>query len=532
MKQQKNPKTKPNHLFTPADIKNFDYKKHLGNPGEYPFTRGIYPTMYSGKLWTMRMFSGFGTAEETNKRWKYLLEEGQTGLSTAFDFPTLMGYDSDHLMAYGEVGKCGVAIDSLRDFEILFDKIPLEKVSTSFTINPPAPVILAMYISIADQQGVDRKEIRGTIQNDMLKEFHAQNTLVLPPKPSIKIIVDIFEYGIKTIPKFNLISVSGYHIREAGSTAVQELAFTLSDGMAYVEAGINRGIKADEFAPQLSFFFNSQNDFFEELSKFRAARRIWAKVMKEKYGAKNPRSCMLRFHTQTAGCSLTVQQPENNIVRTTIQAMASIMGGTQSLHTNSYDEALALPSEDAVRIALRTQQIIAHESGVADTIDPLAGSYFVESLTNKMEIEAMKYIDKISEMGEGSMLDGVLKGIDNGFFVKEISNAAYEFQRSIDNKKRIIVGVNKYRSGEEVSPNLLKIDPNTQKIQVKRTKKVKKERDKKLVKNALDNLKCAAKNDENIMPFVLDAVKAYATVGEIMDVLRGVYGEYRDPGEI
>jgi len=521
-----------NQLYTPADLENFDYSSDLGNPGRYPFTRGIYPTMYRGRLWTMRMFSGFGTAEQTNKRWKYLLKEGETGLSTAFDFPTLMGYDSDHPMAKGEVGKCGVAIDTLRDFEILFDGIPLDEVSTSFTINPTAPVILAMYISIADQQGIDRKKIRGTIQNDMLKEFFAQNTFVLPPKPSIKIIVDIFEYGIKTIPKFNLISVSGYHIREAGSTAVQELAFSLSDGMAYVEAGIKRGLKVDEFAPNLSFFFNSQNDFFEEVAKFRAARRIWARVMNERYCAKNPRSCTLRFHTQTAGCSLTVKQPENNIVRTTIQAMASILGGTQSLHTNSYDEAHALPSKDAVRIALRTQQIIAHESGVADTIDPLAGSYFVESLTDKMEMEAMEYIEKIKKMGDGSMLNGVLKGIDNGFFVREISNAAYEFQRGVDSGKQIIVGVNRFISGKEVSPTLLKIDPNTRKIQINRIKKVKKERDNKLVENTLYKLKFAAKNDENIMPFVLEAVKVYATVGEIMNVLRKLYGEFRDPGII
>jgi len=416
-------------VYDPADIEHIDFLRDIGYPGEYPFTRGVYPNMYRGRLWTMRQFSGFGTAEDTNRRWKMLLEEGETGLSTAFDFPTLMGIDSDDPLADGEVGKVGVAVDTLKDFEILFDGIPLDQVSTSFTINPPAGIILAMYVAIAEKQGVPKEKIRGTIQNDMLKEFHAQNTLVLPPEPSIKIIVDIFEWGIEHVPKFNLISISGYHIREAGSTAVQELAFTIADGMAYVEAAMERGIDIDRLAPQLSFFFNSHNDFFEEIAKFRAARRMWAKIMRDEYGAKDPRSWWLKFHTQTAGCSLTAQQPLNNIVRTTIQALAAVLGGTQSLHTNSFDEAWALPSEEAVRVALRTQQIIAYESGIPNVVDPLAGSYYVEWLTDKIEKLAWRYIEEIRKMGEGSMLRGVLRGIENGFFVREISDAAARYQR-------------------------------------------------------------------------------------------------------
>jgi methylmalonyl-CoA mutase N-terminal domain/subunit len=431
-------------LYTPEDIKDLDYERDLGSPGEYPFTRGIYPTMYRGRLWTMRQFAGFGGPEETNRRFKYLLEHGQTGLSTAFDMPTLMGLDSDHPLADGEVGVEGVAVDTLRDFEILFDGIPLDKVSTSFTINPSAPVIYAMYIAIGDQQGVPRDQLRGTIQNDMLKEFIAQKEWVIPPRPSVDLIVDIFEFGIKETPKFNLISISGYHIREAGSTAIQELAFTIADGCAYVEAAMRRGIDIDKLGPQLSFFFNSHNSFFEEIAKFRAARRLWARLMRERYGAKNPESWKLRFHTQTAGCSLTEQQPLNNIIRVTIQALAAVLGGTQSLHTNSYDEALALPSEEAVRIALRTQQIIAYESGVADTIDPLAGSYFVEALTNEIERAALDYIKKIEEMGHGSILEGVLAGIENGFFQREIAQAAYEYQKQVESGEQIIVGVNKY----------------------------------------------------------------------------------------
>ncbi len=519
-------------IYDPSDIAHLDYLKDIGYPGEFPFTRGIYPTMYRGRLWTMRQFSGFGTAEDTNARWKMLLKEGQTGLSTAFDFPTLMGLDSDDPLADGEVGKVGVAVDTLKDFEILFDGIPLDKVSTSFTINPPAAIILAMYTAIGDMQGVPRDQLRGTIQNDMLKEFHAQNTLVLPPEPSVKITVDIFEWGIENVPKFNLISISGYHIREAGSTAVQELAFTIADGMAYVEAAIERGIDVDKLAPQLSFFFNSHNNFFEEIAKFRAARRMWAKIMRDEFGAKNPRSWWLKFHTQTAGCTLTAQQPLNNIVRTTIQALAAVLGGTQSLHTNSFDEAWALPSEEAVRVALRTQQIIAYESGIPDTIDPLAGSYYVEWLTDKIEKLAWRYIDEIKKMGEGSMLRGVLKGIETGFFVREISNAAAKYQREVEEGKRIIVGVNKFTIEEKLKIPILKVDPEVQKRQIERLKRVKAERDDLAVKDALDWLRNSAENDENVMPAILECVKCYATIGEMMGVLKEVYGTYKKPAII
>ncbi len=518
-----------NHIYDPTDIEHIDFLRDIGYPGEFPFTRGVYPTMYRGRFWTMRQFSGFGTAEDTNRRWKLLLAEGETGLSTAFDFPTLMGLDSDDPLADGEVGKCGVAVDTLKDFEILFDGIPLDKVSTSFTINPPAGIILAMYTAIGDMQGVPRDKIRGTIQNDMFKEFHAQNTIVLPPEPSLKIIVDIFEWGIENVPKFNLISISGYHIREAGSTAVQELAFTIADGMAYVEAAIERGIDIDRLAPQLSFFFNSHNDFFEEIAKFRAARRMWAKIMRDIYGAKNPRSWWLKFHVQTAGCTLTAQQPLNNIVRVTLQALAAVLGGCQSLHTNSFDEAWALPSEEAVRVALRTQQIIAYESGVANIVDPLAGSYYVEWLTDKMEKLAWKYIERIREMGNGSMLKGVLKGIENGFFIREISDAAARYQREIEEGMRIIVGVNKFVIDEELKIPILKVDPEVQRRQIERLRKVKAERDNKAVKDALDWLRSAAENDENVMPAIFEAVKCYATVGEIMGVLKQVYGTYRKP---
>ncbi|MBE8539686.1 methylmalonyl-CoA mutase family protein [Geoglobus acetivorans] len=520
---------KVKRVYDPTDVAHLDYMKDLNYPGEYPYTRGVYPTMYRGRLWTMRQFSGFGTAEDTNARWKMLLREGQTGLSTAFDFPTLMGVDSDDPLADGEVGKVGVAIDTLKDFEVLFDGIPLDKVSTSFTINPPAAIILAMYVAIGDLQGVPREQLRGTIQNDMLKEFHAQNTLVLPPEPSVKVITDIFEWGVENVPKFNLISISGYHIREAGSTAVQELAFTIADGMAYVEAAIERGIDIDRLAPQLSFFFNSHNNFFEEIAKFRAARRMWAKIMREEYDAKNPRSWWLKFHTQTAGCSLTAQQPLNNIVRTTIQAMAAVLGGTQSLHTNSFDEAWALPSEEAVRVALRTQQIIAYESGIPDTIDPLAGSYYVEWLTDKMEKLAWKYIEQIRKMGEGSMLRGVLTGIENGFFVKEISRAAAEYQRDVEEGRRTIVGVNKFAIEEDLNIPILKVDEEAQRRQVERLKKIKAERDNDAVREALEWLRSAAESNENVMPPILEAVKAYASVGEIMGVLKEVYGTYRKP---
>jgi methylmalonyl-CoA mutase N-terminal domain/subunit len=521
-------------LYTPEDIKDFDYERDLGSPGEYPFTRGIYPTMYRGRLWTMRQFAGFGGPEETNRRFKYLLEQGQTGLSTAFDMPTLMGLDSDHPLADGEVGVEGVAVDTLRDFEILFDGIPLDKVSTSFTINPSAPVIYAMYIAIGDQQGVPRDQLRGTIQNDMLKEFIAQKEWVIPPRPSVDLIVDIFEFGIKETPKFNLISISGYHIREAGSTAIQELAFTIADGCAYVEAAMRRGIDIDKLGPQLSFFFNSHNSFFEEIAKFRAARRLWARLMRERYGAKNPESWKLRFHTQTAGCSLTEQQPLNNIIRVTIQALAAVLGGTQSLHTNSYDEALALPSEEAVRIALRTQQIIAYESGVADTIDPLAGSYFVEALTNEIERAALDYIKKIEEMGHGSILEGVLAGIENGFFQREIAQAAYEYQKQVESGEQIIVGVNKYvmPQDEKAKVNILRVDPEVQRRQIERLKRVRAERDNRAVKRALERLEEAARSRENTMPYILEAVKAYASVGEIMEVLKKVHGAYREPAMV
>jgi methylmalonyl-CoA mutase N-terminal domain/subunit len=521
-------------LYTPEDIKDLDYERDLGSPGEYPFTRGIYPTMYRGRLWTMRQFAGFGGPEETNRRFKYLLEHGQTGLSTAFDMPTLMGLDSDHPLADGEVGVEGVAVDTLRDFEILFDGIPLDKVSTSFTINPSAPVIYAMYIAIGDQQGVPRDQLRGTIQNDMLKEFIAQKEWVIPPRPSVDLIVDIFEFGIKETPKFNLISISGYHIREAGSTAIQELAFTIADGCAYVEAAMRRGIDIDKLGPQLSFFFNSHNSFFEEIAKFRAARRLWARLMRERYGAKNPESWKLRFHTQTAGCSLTEQQPLNNIIRVTIQALAAVLGGTQSLHTNSYDEALALPSEEAVRIALRTQQIIAYESGVADTIDPLAGSYFVEALTNEIERAALDYIKKIEEMGHGSILEGVLVGIENGFFQREIAQAAYEYQKQVESGEQIIVGVNKYvmPQDEKAKVNILRVDPEVQRRQIERLKRVRAERDNRAVKRALERLEEAARSRENTMPYILEAVKAYASVGEIMEVLKKVHGAYREPAMV
>jgi methylmalonyl-CoA mutase N-terminal domain/subunit len=516
-------------IYDPSDIAHIDFLRDIGYPGQFPFTRGVYPTMYRGRLWTMRLFSGFGTAEDTNRRWKMLLEEGETGLSTAFDFPTLMGLDSDDPLADGEVGKCGVAVDTLKDFEILFDGIPLDKVSTSFTINPPAGIILAMYTAIGDMQRVPRDKIRGTIQNDMFKEFHAQNTIVLPPEPSLKVIVDIFEWGVKNVPKFNLISISGYHIREAGSTAVQELAFTIADGMAYVEAAIERGIDIDKLAPQLSFFFNSHNDFFEEIAKFRAARRMWAKIMKDIYGAKDPRSWWMKFHVQTAGCTLTAQQPLNNIVRVTIQALAAVLGGCQSLHTNSFDEAWALPSEEAVRVALRTQQIIAYESGVANVVDPLSGSYYVEWLTDKMERLAWKYIEKIKEMGNGSMVKGVLKGIENGFFIREISDSAARYQKEIEEGSRIIVGVNRFKIEEDLRIPLLKVDPEVQRRQIERLKKVKAERDNKAVKENLEWIRSCCENNENVMPAVFEAVKSYATIGEIMGTFKQVYGTYRKP---
>ncbi|MGQ9532368.1 MAG: acyl-CoA mutase large subunit family protein [Desulfotomaculales bacterium] len=510
-------------LYTPEDVANLDYLRDLGFPGEYPFTRGVYRNMHRGRLWTMRQFSGFATAKETNERYKFLLARGQTGLSVAFDFPTLYGYDSDHPRARGEVGRCGVAVSSLADMETLFDGIPLDRVSTSMTINGPAAVLWAMYIATAEKQGVPAHKLRGTIQNDILKEYIAQKSWIFPPEPSMRLIVDTFEYGAKYVPLWNTISISGYHIREAGATAVQELAFTLADGFAYVEAGIARGLDVDEFAPRLSFFFNSHMDFFEEIAKFRAARRIWARYMKEKYGARNPRSWLLRFHTQTAGCSLTAQQPENNIVRTAFEALAAVLGGTQSLHTNSMDEVLALPTEKAVTIALRTQQIIAHETGVVNTIDPLAGSYFVEALTNQMEAEAEEYFRKIEQLG------GVIPAIEAGFFQQEIADAAYRYQQAVDKKERIIVGVNEYVDpDEQLDIEILYIDPRVEEEQVARLQRLRRERDNQAVEARLAALKDAARGTENLMPYILDAVRVYATLGEIIQVLKDVFGEYRE----
>jgi methylmalonyl-CoA mutase N-terminal domain/subunit len=511
-------------LYTPEDIKDMDYMRDLGFPGEYPFTRGLHATMYRGRLWTMRMFAGYGTAEDTNKRFKYLLKEGETGLSTAFDYPTIMGYDSDHPMARGEVGVCGVAVSSLKDMEIIFDGIPLDKVTTSMTINGPATVLLAMYIAVGDKQGVPREKLGGTTQNDNLKEFFAQKLCIFPPQPSLKLSVDIIEFCAKHLPKWNPISISGYHIREAGATAVQELAFTLCDAIAYVEETLKRGLKVDDFAPRLSFFFASHNNFFEEIAKFRAARRLWAKIMKERFHAKNPRSMWMRMHVQTSGCTLTAQQPLNNIIRTTIQALAAVLGGTQSLHTNSFDEALCLPTEESVRVALRTQQIIAYESGVADTVDPLAGSYYVEALTNEIEERAMEYIQKVDDMG------GAVAAIEKGFFQREIAESAYRYQKEIEEKKRIIVGVNEYIIEDEKIPiKLLRVDPDVERRQIERLQKLRRERDNRKVKEVLEKLHYAATKNENLMPTIIEAVKAYATLGEIMDVLRKVYGEYKEP---
>jgi len=515
-------------LYTPEDVADIDHDEDLGLPGEEPYTRGPYPTMYRGRTWTMRQFAGFGTAEETNERFHYLTDEGQTGLSTAFDMPSLMGLDSDHAMADGEVGKEGVAVDTLRDMEILFDGIDLGEVSTSFTINPSAPVIYAMYIALADQQGIPRDELRGTMQNDMLKEFIAQKEWVVPPEPSLDIVTDTVEFAVEETPGIYPISVSGYHIREAGSTAVQELAFTLADGFAYVEDALDRGLEVDEFAPLLSFFFNSHNSIFEEVAKFRAGRRIWARVMDEWYDADRPESKRLKFHTQTAGQSLTAQQPMNNIVRVTIQALAGVLGGTQSLHTNSFDEAMALPSEEAVRVALRTQQIIAEESGAADIVDPLGGSFAVEALTDEVEEETMAYIEEIRELGDGSMRDGVLKGIADGYFHREIQDAAYEYQERVDSGEEVVVGVNRYDIEEDTELDLLHVDESVQKRQRDRLAEVKDERDDAAVQDALDALDDAIASDENVMPPIIDAVKAYATMGEIMGVFEDHYGSYQE----
>jgi len=516
-------------LYTPADVADLDYDEDLGFPGEPPYTRGVYPTMYRGRLWTMRQFAGFGTAEETNERFHYLIENGQTGLSTAFDMPTLMGIDSDDDMALGEVGKEGVAVDTLRDMEVLFDGIPLDEVSTSFTINPSAPVIYAMYIALGDAQGVPREELRGTLQNDMFKEFIAQKEWVVPPEPSLDLVTDTIEFATQETPGIYPVSVSGYHIREAGSTAAQELAFTLADGFAYVEDAMDRGLDVDAFARQLSFFFNCHNSIFEEVAKFRAGRRIYARVMDEWYGAEEPASTRLKFHTQTAGQSLTAQQPLNNVVRVTLQALAAVLGGTQSLHTNSYDEALALPSEEAVRVALRTQQIIAEESGAADMIDPLGGSFAVEALTDEMEAEVMAYIEEIRELGDGSMRDGVLAGIEEGYFHREIQESAYEYQERVDRGEETMVGINAYEMEADTSPELLYVDEAAaRERQLDRLAEVKAERDDAAVDEALSALREAARDGENTMPYIVDAVKAYATMGEIMAVFEAVFGGYRE----
>lgn len=514
--------TEIKNIYTPEDIEHLEYNKDIGFPGEYPFLRGVHSTMHRGRLWTMRQFAGFGSAEETNERYKYLLEHGETGLSVAFDYPTLYGYDTDNLLARGEFGKCGVAISSLKDMEILFDGIPVDDVTTSMTINGPAAIVWAMYVANAENRGISKKIIGGTIQNDILKEYIAQKSFIFPPEPSMRLIVDTFEYGFKQVPRWNTISISGYHIREAGSTAVQELAFTLGDGIEYVKAAMKRGLDIDKFAPRLSFFFNAHNDFFEEIAKYRAARRIWAKELK-KLGAKKTRSLLMRFHTQTAGCTLTAQQPEINIVRVTLQALAAVLGGTQSLHTNSMDEALALPSEKAVRIALRTQQIIAEESGVTDTIDPLGGSYYIEWLTDKMEEETYRYFDKVEKFG------GVIPAIEKGFFQREIAESAYRYQKEIDENKRIVVGVNDYKTDEELSIPILRMDEKGEQRQINRLKKLRRERNQSKFDRNLKRLKKAAEGDENLMPYILDCVHGYATLGETCDVLREVFGEYKEP---
>jgi methylmalonyl-CoA mutase, N-terminal domain len=510
-------------LYTPDDIANIDYSREIGLPGAYPFTRGVQPSMYRGRLWTMRMFSGLGGPEETNQRFHYLLNHGETGLSIAFHYPTLMGYDSDSPMARGEIGKCGVAIDTLRDMEILFEGIPLHRVTTSMTINPPAAILLAMYLVLAEKQGVSKQEIGGTIQNDMLKEFIAQKTFMLPPRPSLRIIIDTVEYCTREVPRWNTISISGYHIREAGATAVQELAFTLADGIAYVEAAIERGLRVDDFAPRLSFFFDSHIDFFEEIAKFRAARRMWAKIMRERFAAQKPRSWTLRFHTQTAGCSLTAKQPYNNIVRTAYEALAAVLGGTQSLHTNSLDETYAIPTEEAVTIALRTQQIVAEETGVTNTIDPLAGSYFVEALTRQIEEQAWEYIRRIDEMG------GMLAAIERGYPQSEIANAAYHYQKQIDAREKIIVGVNKHAT-DHPPIVIWRMRPEIERRQLKRLQEVKQARNNGKVDQCLQRIRKASLQDENLMPPLMDAVREYATIQEICDVWRDVFGRYTDPG--
>ncbi len=510
-------------LYTPEDLGDFDYDRDLGFPGEFPYLRGVYTNMYRGRLWTMRQFSGFGTPKQTNKRYKYLLKHGQTGLSVAFDFPTLYGRDSDDPFSHGEVGKCGVVVDTLRDMEIIFDGIPLDQISTSMTINPPAAMLLAMYIVLGEKQGIPANILTGTIQNDMLKEYQAQKTWIYPPGPSMRVITDIIAYCSKYVPKWNTISISGYHIREAGSTALQELAFTLKNGFTYVEHGMRAGLSVDEFAPRLSFFFNSHLDFFEEIAKYRAARRIWARMMQDKYNAQNPRSFLMRFHTQTAGCTLTAQQPDNNIMRTAFQALAAVLGGTQSLHTNSMDETYALPTEKAVKIALRTQQLIAYEIGVSHTIDPLGGSYYLETLTNELERGAYKYFEKIDKLG------GVVPAIEKGFFQKEISRSAYEYQKKLERKEKYHVGVNIFEEDEKPDIEVLKIPVKVEKDQLSALKKVKKERNARRVKETLKRLRKAAAGDENLMPRIIDCVRAYATLGEMCNTLKEEFGTYEEP---
>jgi len=508
-------------LYTPDDL-TASYDEKSGYPGRYPFTRGIQPTMFRGKFWTMRQYSGFGSAKESNQRYKYLLQQGQSGISVAFDLPTQIGYDSDDPMAYGEVGKVGVAIDTLADMEILFDKIPLDKVSTSMTINAPASVLLAMYIAVAEKQGIDKDKISGTIQNDILKEYIARGTYIYPPKPSMRLITNIFEYCANEMPRWNTISISGYHIREAGSTAAQEIGFTLANGIAYVDAALKAGLDVDTVGQRLSFFFNAHNDLFEEVAKYRAARRLWARLMKERFKAKNPKSMMLRFHSQTAGSTLTAQQVDNNIVRVTIQTLAAVLGGTQSLHTNSKDEALALPTEQSVRVALRTQQIVAEESGVTNTIDPLAGSYFVESMTDRIEAEAMDYINKIDAMG------GMIEAINSGFVQNEIQKASYRFEMELESNERIVVGVNKYQVQEPEHKDLLKIDMKVQEEQIKFLRQIRSKRNNSDSADKIQSLKTAAQSDENLMPYILECVKSYASIGEICNVMREVFGEYKE----
>ncbi|MCD6106442.1 MAG: methylmalonyl-CoA mutase family protein [Thermoplasmata archaeon] len=510
-------------LYTPLDLRDWDYLQKAGFPGSYPFTRGVYATMYRGRIWTFRQYAGYGTAVETNRRYKYLLSQGQTGLSVAFDLPTQVGLDSDHPLAYGEVGKVGVAIDSVEDMRILFQDIPLDRVSTSMTINSTAANLLAMYVLVSEEQGASRASLRGTVQNDILKEYIARGTYVFPPEPSMKLVVDIMEFCSREMPKWNSISVSGYHMREAGANAVQEVAFTLADGMEYVRRAIERGLDVDSFAPRISFFFASHNNFFEEIAKFRAARRMWARIMKERFGAKKPRSWMLRFHTQTAGSSLQALEPLNNVIRVTIQALAAVLGGTQSLHTNSYDEALSLPTEESVKLALRTQQIIAYESGVADVVDPLGGSYFVEWLTDRIEERAWRYIDAIESMG------GMTRAVEMGYVQREIARSAYEYQKKVESGEIPILGVNMFRSEEEPKIELLKVSPEVEEEQRKRLRELKEKRDSSRVEARLAELRSAAERGENLVPYILEAHRALATLGEVTDVLREVYGEYEPP---